>query len=123
MQIEINESILSAAVTTVVQKAVQSGFSNYDLRETISTAAVAAITKADLPQRVGDELSRVLDLEVENIVRDAIAESIPAMRLAVTVTTKTMAARMLFGLRQGPNAYSDQEKQIWNECLTAVGAK
>jgi phage baseplate assembly protein W len=120
MQVTLDETTLSAAVQTAVSAAVAQGLSSWDLRSAVSAAAEQSINKAEIPQLVERALDKAFDQEVEALVQQAVQEAMPAMRLAASMAIKMLAARMIYGLRNGPASYDSREQEIFAECVAAL---
>lgn len=120
MKLEFDQSLLEEALKTVVASAVTQGCSSYELRATIAKAAEDAVAKIELPMLVSKHLDSILADQLDGIVKTAAEEAIPALKAAVSMATKQLAARMIFGIRQGPSDWNAKEQEIWKQCVEAV---
>jgi hypothetical protein len=120
MQISLDAEILSAAVQTSVQRAVESSLSSFNFTNSINEAAAAAVASADIPHLVTKAIESSVLPQLDEIIYEAVQEAIPQLKLSVKFATKLLAARMVFGMRHGPASYDSREQEIWKECVKAM---
>lgn len=120
MNIELDREAINGAIQEAVSKAIAQGVSNWQMAGEIARASEEAVRKADMPAIVGQALDERLSLEAGHLIGEAIEHAMPALRAAISHSASTMAASMLFGLRRGPDPYSDRDKILWKECLDLI---
>lgn len=117
MKIELNQEDIESAIKGAVAKGIESGVSEWKIRDAIASEATRAVEDANLPALVGIAMDRVLSTEVETIVEEAVKTIAPALRVGIHDAALSLAVDLAVAMRKNRTDFmtSDQERRMRDE--------
>lgn len=116
MDIKIDQDTIAQAVASVVEKGIADGIGSWEVRQGLEAAINAAVTEADMPARLKEQLEGILAERAEDVMAEVMEAALPGLKEGMRFVILTGLQSMMYGMLSGkPNSYQTDEMKLWND--------